>query len=102
LFEKIFNCDFVKKRYKWILSPKGKKLELDGYNEELKLAFEYQGEHHYNISSFKLTKKELKYIQKCDQIKRDKCKEKGITLIEVPYTVKYEDMEKYICQKLHQ
>lgn len=99
-FEKIFNEKFPKKRYDWLLSPKNSKLELDGYNERLKIAFEYQGRQHYVESYFNKKKLDLKYIQQCDKIKRDKCKEKGITLIEIPHSIKYNNMEKYILNKL--
>ena len=71
----------------------------DGYNKNLNLAFEYQGIQHYKLNGIRYNKKGLDYQQQCDQIKRDKCKEKAITLIEVPYTVKYENMEKYILNK---
>lgn len=101
LFEKIFKDNFPKQRYNWLKSPKNQNLELDGYNKKLKIAFEYQGIQHYNLKGINKNQKVLEYMQLCDQIKRDKCKEKGITLIEVPYTVKHKDMEKYICQKIH-
>jgi hypothetical protein len=82
-----------------LISPKGEKLELDGYNEKLKIAFEYQGRQHYDFKGVNRNRKILEYIQQCDQIKRDTCKQKGITLIEVPYIVKYEDMEKFILEQ---
>jgi len=97
-FEEIFNEKFPKKRYEWLLSPKGEKLELDGYNEKLKLAFEYNGEQHYKKLNH-ISNDKFDYTKQCDQIKRDKCKEKVITLIEVPYTIKYEDMEKFILKE---
>jgi len=61
--------------------------ELDGYCDELKLAFEYHGEQHYKKIRFYNKKRNLTKIQKMDEKKRKKCKEKNITLIEIPYTV---------------
>ena len=83
-FEKMFQHDFKKIKPDWILNPKtGRKLELDGYNESLKIAFEHQGIHHEIDcpTSNKFYKPE-QLIR--DEIKRQNCKEQGITLIEVP------------------
>jgi hypothetical protein len=64
-------------------------LELDCYNDELKLAVEYNGEQHYKYIPFFHRNKEAFYNQKYrDEMKRNRCKELGITLIEVPYTEK--------------
>lgn len=62
-------------------------LEFDCYNEEMKLAVEYNGAQHYNYIPFFHKNKEAFYNQKYrDELKRIKCKELGITLIEIPYT----------------
>jgi len=60
-----------------------KKMEFDFYFPSLKLAFEYQGQQHF--------KKDLDYldaesIMVRDEEKRNLCKTKGITLVEIPYT----------------
>ncbi len=76
------------------------KMHLDGYNRELKLAFEYNGLQHYEYNSFfHSTEKRFKKQQKRDQIKRKICKENGIILIEVPYTVDPDEMQNYIIKK---
>jgi hypothetical protein len=75
-------------------------LELDCYNDELKLAVEYNGEQHYNYIPFFHRNKEAFYNQKYrDEMKRNRCKELGITLIEVPYTEKNRIRE-YLKEKL--
>ena len=40
--ENLFRAKFEKNRPEWLISRFGTKLELDGYNEALGVAFEYQ------------------------------------------------------------
>jgi hypothetical protein len=63
-------------------------LELDGYNEELKLAFEYNGVQHYKfIEFFHKTYDEFLKRKEYDDLKKNLCDEKGISLITIPYTI---------------
>ena len=61
----------------------GRKLELDGYNENMNLAFEHQGIHH-EMGCEKNNKHYDPQVFVRDEIKRQKVKERGVTLIEVP------------------
>jgi hypothetical protein len=83
-FKHFFDKEFPSVKPKWLLSQKGYPLELDGYCEELKLAFEYNGKQHYAAIPYFGGEKQFETIQMRDQRKRDICKEKGITLIEIP------------------
>lgn len=61
------------------------RLELDGYSPALKLAFEYQGDHHYHArdedTGAQLT---LAEIQARDAYKVVTCADRGLTLLVVP------------------
>ena len=82
----------------------GHNLELDLYNDELKLGIEYSGAQHYNYIPFFHKNYEMFQTQKYrDEIKRMLCVKNGINLIEIPYTVKLRDMETFLlveCRKL--
>lgn len=59
-------------------------LQLDGYNEVNKIAFEYQGYQHFTDNShFHGNNKQFEEQVKRDQQKKVLCKKNGITLIEI-------------------
>ena len=75
-------------------------LELDCYNPELNLAVEYNGEQHYKYIPFFHKNKEAFYNQKYrDELKRIKCRDLGIKLIEVPCT-ELNNIENYLSREL--
>jgi hypothetical protein len=106
VLQKIFNKPFNNQRPDFLLNPVtgGKfNLELDCYEELLKLAVEYQGRQHYEFVPYFHKNKEAFYNQMYrDDMKRRMCKDNGIHLIEIPYTIKVENIESIINQKLKQ
>ena len=88
IFEKIMLTKFPTIRPDFLKNPKTEcNLELDGYNENLKLAFEYNGEQHYKFKKhFHRTEEDFKIQREHDEFKYKKCVELGITLISIPYT----------------
>ncbi len=102
VFEGIFSKPFPTKRPSFLKNPDtGRNLELDGFNEDLMLAFEYDGELHYNFpNTFHKTIEDFQRQVKRDQFKNRKCKKEGVTLIRIPYTVDKKDIDSYIKKKL--
>jgi len=87
IYEGITQKEFVNCRPSWLNG-----LELDGYNEELQMAFEYNGIQHYKYMPGFFHKKGIKTFN--DQLRRDKLKEKicsdrGIQLHVIPYVFNY-------------
>ena len=76
-------------------------MELDCYNDDLKLAVEYNGRQHYNYVPHFHKNREAFYNQKYrDELKRIKCREHGVHLIEVPYTISVDKIKDYILEML--
>lgn len=62
-------------------------LELDCFNEQLRLAVEYQGaQHYYYTPHFHATRDAFHNQRYRDDIKRNLCTKNNVTLIEVPYS----------------
>lgn len=101
ILEKIFGLPFHKVRPKWLLSDKDVPLELDCYNEELKLALEYNGEQHYKFpNAFHKTEEAYLRYRQNDKRKRDICTEKGINLITVPFHIPPQNLYTHIVEEL--
>jgi hypothetical protein len=100
VIEQYFNKKFVKVRPDWLCYPETKyNLELDGFNEELRVAFEYNGISHYEpyyLNGY--SERELQKLQRRDAFKIKRCKEENVILIIIPHwitkTVWNEEIEK--------
>lgn len=109
VMEKIFKKPFPKIRPNFLRNTvtSGEEngdinLEIDCYNDQLKIGVEYSGIQHYKYTPFFHKNKEAFYNQKYrDEMKRVKCKENGILLIEVPYTVRLEDIEGFLRSRVN-
>lgn len=104
--EKLFSKGFIKIRPDFLRNPVTggiKNLELDCYNDEMKLAIEYNGEQHYKYIPYFHKNNEAFLNQKYrDFMKNTLCEKHGITLIEVPYTINIQDIETYLIEELKQ
>lgn len=103
VLEDIYKKPFNKKRPDFLHNHvlQTNNLELDCYNEDLRIAVEYNGAQHYKYIPFMHRTRDSFNNQKYrDHIKRELCQKNGINLIEVPYTVKIQDIEEYLITKL--
>lgn len=76
-------------------------LEIDCFEPDLRLGVEFNGRQHYEFIPFFHKNKEAFYNQKYrDELKRRMCRDNGVFLIEIPYTVKPEDIKKYLISRL--
>ena len=99
--EFLFGKKFKKVRPNWLKNDKNNNLELDMFNDDLKLAIEYNGIQHYKyIPFFHRTETNFHNRVSDDNIKIEKCKEMGIYLIIVPYNVKNENICRYIFDQV--
>lgn len=112
ILEKIFNKKFPQCRPGWNINTvgcpelgikPGRRLELDGYCEEYKIAFEHQGKfHEVEGEAFSSDPIQFRYIKTKDQIKRDNCENNEVTLLSIPDedVVPFDDLYEYITEDL--
>ncbi len=100
--QKIYGSPFISTWPEWLLNPEtGETMELDCYNDELKIAVEYNGEQHYKFPNFT----GQSYAEFINQVRRDElkynlCTNNGVYLISVPYTVHHDNIPDYIVSQL--
>lgn len=98
LIEEVSGKEFPKSRPLWLCGEKGY-LELDGYCEELKIAFEFNRmcRHGKKVQR----KSELTIIQQNDKIKKETCLRMGILLL-YPHKIKVSLWRQYVMWALEE
>ena len=97
LLEHLIGEPFPKERPSWLVNSKGNQMEFDGYNEELGLAFEYQGEQHFNfVPFFHGTKAAFHNRLEDDKLKKELCKARDIALICPDYLLDPDGLESFL------
>ena len=84
-FEKVFRRRFPRVRPGWLMAPNGYRLELDGYNQKFRVAFEHQGQQHERFQRFRHKARagfKLQIFR--DRFKDLICKKRKIRLIKIP------------------
>jgi hypothetical protein len=98
----IYGVPFISQRPSWLLNPEtGEPLELDCYNEEYRIAVEYNGEQHYHWPNHT----DQSYDEFINQVRRDEFKKElcaihSVYLIIVPFTIPFDDIHDYIYDRL--
>ena len=101
ILERITEKTFPKLRPKWLLNEKGSRLELDGFNEELNVAFEYNGIQHYQfIQRFHNNTNSLEKRERDDIQKQHLCEKNGVFLIVVKYDIPKDAIFQYVVNQL--
>ena len=102
LFFFMFNTPFERIRsLSWLVNQRGKAMELDGYNPNLQLAFEYNGQQHYEIDGYFTTCQDQlirRYTDDADKARL--CKENGVALIVVPFSIPLIEIQSYVLIEL--
>jgi hypothetical protein len=101
MLERILGTPFPKKKPAWLQSTRKTRLELDGYSEQLGIAFEYQGIQHFlKNRRFHSENFTLKQRLADDKQKAILCRKHGVVLLQIPYTVPHLEFENYIRKLL--
>lgn len=101
--EEIYGAQFRQNvRPNFLKNPEtGHNLEIDIYNDDLKIGIEYQGAQHYKWPNFtNQTEAQFREQLRRDDYKKRVCAQMGIHLIIVPYTVKLGNIKNYISERL--
>jgi hypothetical protein len=96
--QKIYGVKFSTVRPDWLRNPKtGRPMELDCYNEELKIGLEYQGIHHYRWPNWTGQSKQdwIDQVER-DRLKVDLCDLHGVYLVSIPYNLPLKHIPDYI------
>ncbi len=101
IMEKVFNTTFSSCRPDWLRNKYGNRLQIDGYNENLKIGFEYQGKQHFkfsphfcrNIETFKRGKQN-------DLTKKQILSSRNIFMFYPTYQLKKENYLEFIFSKI--
>jgi hypothetical protein len=103
VLEEIYGVPFPTVRPDFLKNPEtGCNLELDCYNDELRIAGEYNGEQHYVFPNYfhgnDIDK--FKSLLGRDKFKFKTCRKLDIYLIIVPYTVPLRDIKQFVIKNL--
>lgn len=102
LFFYMFGVSFERTRnLPWLINKRGNAMELDGHNADLSIAFEHNGQQHYELDGyFAVHLDRLEERRADDEEKMRLCKENGVALVVVPFSVPLKEIQAYILREL--
>jgi hypothetical protein len=81
MLEYLLGYKFEKSYPEWLINDlTERQMELDGFNVENKIAFEFQGEQHYKLCGWN-NENSLKELQYRDELKKKLCKDNNVILL---------------------
>ena len=99
--KQIYGVEFTSVWPDWLInSETGKNMELDCYNDQIKIAVEYNGIQHYEWPNYTgQTKEEFLNQVRRDKLKNELCQLNNVRLISVPYKIKHENIYSFLKSK---
>ena len=103
ILQRIFKKQFISVRPDFLRNPvTGQNLEIDCYNDELKLGVEYNGKQHEEyVPFFHRYKGNFTKQRYRDELKKLMCENNGITLISIPSYLPYNKIEPFLINQLN-
>jgi hypothetical protein len=100
----MFAVPFERRRdIPWLINNRGNAMELDGYNADLALAFEHNGQQHYELDGYFMTHpKQLRSRLADDADKVRLCMAHGVSLIVIPFYVPLRGIQDHVLRELEQ
>ncbi|VBB17661.1 HNH endonuclease [Yasminevirus sp. GU-2018] len=104
ILEDLTDKPFEKVRPEWLKNTRGNQMEIDMYNDELKLGVEYNGRQHVEVINMLMpTEEKLQDRIENDKLKIRLCRVNGVTLISVPHTCDEETkIREFLTMKLEE
>jgi hypothetical protein len=92
---------FLKVKPDWLINKNGNKMEIDMYNDELKIGIEYNGYQHLNVGYHIKSDEKLQIRIQDDVRKNNLCKSHGVNLITIHHDLQSEqEIKDFLIQNL--
>ncbi|MFP2928859.1 zinc-ribbon domain-containing protein [Pyxidicoccus sp. 3LG] len=101
IMEDLLGASFPRARPDWLVNTLGNRMEFDGYNAVLRLAFEHHGEQHYRrLPHFQRRDESLARRRRDDARKVTLAWRQGVTLVVIPFHIEGALLPSWIAREL--